>query len=207
MNNKKSKHVSQGFILLISAIILIVAVFGVSFAWFTASQSVKMNGTSPIVSLEVKKAGTDYESGTVYAYTSGDLASFTFKSTSTINVFIRARVTCNWADNDLSRGSVYDYLTFTLNGTWYSNVAPSGTANQKLEGGWIYFNATSSAITSVAPSQPNPAHSIFTSVSGSLPAGATANIQVYVEAVQANNVGLNKFGTAGTDFPNAWLAA
>ena len=192
MIKKQSKSGIKSLVLMLfTAVLLIAAVFGhVTNAWFTDEVNAQFTGTTPIVVVSLKKdTSTAWEAGNTYVYTSGAFSTFGFNTYgSNINTYVRVRVACNYTSNDMSLGSVYDVLTFTLNGNWHSST-DNTTDNKKLESGWIYYYGNGSSLAAVEPS--SSLINIFSSVSGSVE--SSVDVKIYVEAVQANATGLAKW--------------
>ncbi|MBO7508229.1 MAG: hypothetical protein J6T39_01105 [Clostridia bacterium] len=204
-NKTKSLDVSN---LLIIVMISLICIFSISLALFSYSENVlKMSGTVPNYTITLMKDGVAHNTNSpiVIAKTESvgnKTISVGFKAESNISVYARAKITYNWKTSntgeiDYTYGNASDYVTinYVSNNvdTWYQM------------NGWLYYNASSSSISAIN-SDDSSTHSIFSSITISNNLPEDVEIYVLIEVVQGNNLGIQKFGTSGTDYPAAWLA-
>lgn len=190
MVNKKSK---LSYIILAATLVVIVAATTLTLwltgAWFTAQKSDNGNLTTATISVQAKQDGNVVTANETKTLTSSQLITssnkFTIKNTSNINVYVRARIVCNWDEDYQGYERTYEVLNYTLGSNW--NAVSGSSANDKItNNNFIYYNA---ALT------PNQEVDILTAVS--IKSGKSmpddAKLSIFVEAVQADNVGKNAF--------------
>lgn len=202
----KSKHIFNSFVFMIlSAVLLIVAFLGYTYAWFTYSNDdTKMTGSVPVVAVNVQYAGLT-EGTNCYTFSQHDAddvistsPTLSFQSTSTIDVYVRARITFNWTSLDQSLGSVYDFINVDIADNWYGISANSNSStndNALVQSGWLYYKNSTAVVSN------NTAREILHNITVSEDMPDSVKIQIFVEAVQANTQGLNKFGN---NLPTGW---
>ena len=203
----KSKHFYNSFVfMIVSAVLLIVAFLGYSYAWFTDSKSVKLTGNVPVVAVNVQYAGLT-QGTNCYTFSQHDaddvistLPSLSFQSTSNIGVYVRARITFNWSSLDQSLGSVYDFVNIDIANNWYGLSANSNSStndNTLVQSGWLYYRDTNAVVSN------NTAREILHNIAVNEDMPDSIKIQIFVEAVQANQLGASKFGN---NLPTGWLS-
>lgn len=204
----KTKHIFDSFVfMIVSAVLLIVAFLGYTYAWFSDSVEVKLTGDVPVVAVSVTPSASLTGSNGIYTFASQLQATpiatqptISITSDSDINVYIRARITCNWSNLDASQDSVFDVITFNLADNWIASNntnCSSSNDNTNIQAGWLYYKSGST--TQVAP---DAIIQLLQSITLNDDMPASLKIQVYVEAVQANALGLTKFGT----YPSNWIS-
>lgn len=203
MIRKKVKHLTTGFVLFaLSAILLIVALFGFSRAWFSNTQETKMTGRLASMSITVNSPSITPVNNN-YTFTASDIGNnftpLTVTVTSTISAYVRIRITANWSTLDNVYDSVFDVLNFGINGTWASlnSDASKNTSitsgNNLISNGAIFYVSNTNAIAAVSNSSPISLLTFITLKDGKqMPADLVLNI--YAEAEQANSLGLEKLG-------------
>ena len=188
--SKKSK---LSFIIFIASLAVILSVTVMTLwltgAWFTDQKSADSDVTTATISVQAKQGDVVLEAATPITLTSGSLITnsnkIIVKNTSNTSVYLRACITCNWEEDYLSYESVTDVLSFTLGSNW--GALSGSNANDKIfNNNFIYYN------TSIAA---NGQVDLLTAVS--IKAGKTmpddAILNVFVEVVQADNVGKTLF--------------
>ena len=197
------KHLTTGFVLFVtSAILLVASFFGLSRAWFSNKQEAKMSGNVATLGVRINSSAVT-PSDNNYVFTSSNIGSnfttITLTSTSTIPVYVRVRITANWATLDDEYESIFDVLDFTLNSGWASfnsNAtidSTKSTGNQKISNGFFYYKANGSSVASLASnSTVNLIEGISLKAGKSMPTNLVLNI--FAEIEQANNEGLTAFG-------------
>ncbi len=204
--HSKSKHIMFSFVFsIVSAVMLIAAVFGFTNAWFTDSKTVKITGNVPVVEVAVQYQGLSLGTNcyTFAQHDEGDYISpapkLYFRSFSNINVYVRARMTVNWTSLDQSLGSVWDFVDVDIADNWYGASANSNSStedNVLVQGGWIYYKDSSAIVSN------SVAREILHGISVNEDMPDSIKIQIFVEAVQANSLGLAKFGS----YPSSWIS-
>ena len=174
--SKSSKYLIYSiFVLVFSMMLLLVNALGTTLAWFTDSDVIRFGGTTATISLQTKNGESVIDSSDIILNSSSNSA-ITVKNASTISVYIRVMITCNWQNSSAQYGSASSQVALTVPNTWY---APNGNI-----GSYIYFKG---AVTV------NTVATIISQVEiTSIPEGAGAVVlNVWAEAVQANDGGLN----------------
>jgi hypothetical protein len=203
MVRNRVKHLTTGFVLFtMSAILLIVALFGFSRAWFSNTQEKKMTGSIASMSIAVNSPAITPVNNN-YTFTPSDIGnSFSTMSvtvTSTINAYVKIYITANWSTLDYINESVFDVLTFTLADGWAclnsdttQNTSITG-GNNIISNGTFYYIGKTSKIEYITSNSPID---LITGISlnngKEMPANLVLNI--YAEAEQANKLGLEKLG-------------
>ena len=197
--HSKTKHFFNSFVfMVVSAILLIVAFLGFTYAWFTDSKNIKITGNVPQVAVNVNTSNSLSGTNGIYTFASqlsvtpiATQPTISITSYSTIGVYIRARITCNWSNLDATQDSVFDVITFNLDNNWIAtNNSNCSTTNDNanIQSGWLYYK--SGAIKTVSPYY---TIQLLTGITLNDDMPDDLKIQVYVEAVQANTLGLEKF--------------
>lgn len=203
MVHNRAKHLTMGFVLFVtSAILIIAAFFGFSRAWFSNTKETKMDGCVAGLGVRINSSAVT-PSNNNYTFDGskigGNFTTISLTSTSTIPVYVRVRITANWATLDNDYESVFDVLDFTLNSGWKNfntNATIDGTkstSNQIINNGFFYYRASGNSVASFASNSTiNLIEGISLKAGKSMPANLVLNI--FAEVEQANNVGLNAFG-------------
>lgn len=191
---KKSRYLSYSILLLVFAmVVLCVNILGTSLAWFTDSDTLNYRGDTATVALHEYSGGREINSGDKIELTATSSTPITVENTGSISVYIRVFISCNWKNISVDYGDVLDYVTFGINTSeWY---VPTSSI-----GGFIYYKG---AVAS------NATKTIMSSVTiSSIPAGAEkVVINVWAEAVQANEYGANIFAASDANLvTSTWLA-
>lgn len=179
-----------------------VAVVGTTGAWFTDTKSANIDGNTPIVNVTLYNGASalSTDSEIILTAQSNTTDSTTLKfdinnaSDSTqntnIRVFVRAKVFVNWTDESLT-DDVLDFVQPNFSTTFLSGI--SGTAKDAKIGNWIYYNDILSISTTGIPR--------FTIINNFTITGtmsSNASVSIYLEAIQGNNVGLDKWHNSST---------
>ncbi len=206
MINKKIKN--RNFVLmLIATIMVIVALFAVTGAWFTQHRSAEFGGTvakaSGTVSCNAGLTGTS-PVFTLAQYDLGDTIvtqpQITVNSTSTINSYLRVRFDINWSTLDNNYGSVFDYVDFDLTSNWYAKDSTITNDNEKIQSGWVYYMFEENSVIKLKniELQNNITDLdqalILNGITLKADMPDSVNITVYAEFIEANNLGAQKFG-------------
>ena len=216
MTQHRAKHLTTGFVLFfLAAILVIVAFFGFSRAWFTNQKESKMSGNVARLGVQVASPQVTAVDNN-FTFTSAQIGSFspiTLTSTSSIPVYVRVRITANWATLDNDYESVFDVLNFTLNSGWVAvsdldtkakvqdtTTLTGSDAADAISSGFIYYRRSATvdsqieALSSNLPSGTtvNLIQSISVKSGKTMPANLVLNI--FAEVEQANDIGLKAFG-------------
>lgn len=193
---KKSKYLIGSVVLLMFAIlILVVNTLGTTFAWFTDSSTLDFEGDTATVAIKQYYGASEINSAYNIELTSSSSTSTTVKNTGVIDEYIRVKITCNWENNNAEYGNVGNFVTLGIDSSkWY---IPTNAIND-----FIYYKG---AVAS------NETKTVMSSITiSSIPDGAgKVVVNVWAEAVQANDYGLTAFlpnlptGTTLSDFKTA----
>ncbi len=191
---KKSRYLFCSTLLLAFAmVVLCINALGTSLAWFTDSDTLNYEGDTAIVTLHQYQGASEINSYDKIELTGTSSTPISVQNTGSIGVYIRVMITCNWKNISVDYGDVLDYVTFGINTSeWY---IPTSSV-----GGFIYYKG---AVAS------NVTKTIMSSVTiSSIPAGAEkVVINVWAEAVQANEYGANAFAASDANLvTSTWLA-
>lgn len=196
--HSKTKFFNSFVFMVVSAVLLIAAFLGYTNAWFSDTiDDIVKTGYVPVVAVSVTKSDSLTGDNGIYTFASQSSATpiatqptISITSDSNINVYIRARITCNWSNLDVSQDYVFDVITFNLADNWIasnnSNCSGSND-NTNIQSGWLYYKSGSTKTVS-----PNAAIQLLTDITINSDMPADLKIQIYVEAVQANDLGLQK---------------
>lgn len=204
MKTEINKKNGSNLIVMIFAItMLFVTILGTSLAWFTDKKDLEGNGTTPYISVTVKNgvnndstsSGKDTVSTTAtISKTIGEANSIVCPVNATINsninVLVRMFITINWQDNTINGqygGTEVVVPNFGTN--WLSTS--TGSNYDKMKEGFLYYNTE---IKKNENNEPIPLFGelLITNRFGNIN-GQVVNVSVYVEAVQANSEGLDKW--------------
>lgn len=222
MIQHRVKHLTTGFVLFfLATILIIVAFFGFSRAWFTNKKESKITGNVPTLGVQVASSQITPVNNN-FTFTSAQIGSFqpiqpiiTLTSTSSISVYVRVRITANWEkpnneiDNDYE--SVFDVLDFTLGSDWIADgdlndeakvqdIIPLSdeSAADAISGGFIYYrgdapvNKIIKELTNNSSSASVLIQNITVKSGKTMPANLVLNI--FAEVEQPNKFGLKAFG-------------
>lgn len=201
MKTEISKKNGSNLLVMIFAItMLFVTILGTSLAWFTDKKDLEGNGTTPYVNVTVNNGSTSSGKDTVsttatISKTIGEANSIDCPVTATINsninVLIRMIITIVWQDSSIQ--STYGrgkYVDPNFDDSWLSTS--TGDAHDKMKEGFLYYN------TEIKKNENKTIHLfkkdqlLITDRFGEMK-DQVVNISVYVEAVQANSEGLDKW--------------
>lgn len=200
MIKRKSKF-NYAILISVLAVLLVVSIvlIAASGAWFTAKKSGSSNITTATVSVRAEQNGSETKTSTNIIITQssstgvnllqGSTAAakaVTIKNTSTIPVYVRAYITCNWAANVAGYDDVYSVLNFTLGSNWVApGAANNATNNQKIQSGMLYYSSALPVGETL--------YTLLSSVQTTAAMPSDAIINIFVEVVQADSIGQARF--------------
>lgn len=202
MKTKISKKNGSNLLVMIFAItMLFVTILGTSLAWFTDKKDLEGNGTTPYVNVTVNSGSTSSGKDTVsttatISKTIGEANSIDCPVTATINsnikVLVRMSITIHWQDTSIDGlygGTEIVVPNFGTN--WLSTS--TGSNYDKMNAMYLFYDteikdATNKEIQ-LFDKLEIKSENRFGDINGQV-----VNVSVYVEAIQSNSVGMEKWG-------------
>lgn len=202
MKTKISKKNGSNLLVMIFAItMLFVTILGTSLAWFTDKKDLEGNGTTPYVNVTVNSGSTSSGKDTVsttatISKTIGEANSIDCPVTATINsnikVLVRMSITIHWQDTSIDGlygGTEIVVPNFGTN--WLSTS--TGSNYDKMNAIYLFYDteikdATNKEIP-LFDKLEIESKNRFGNINGQV-----VNVLVYVEAIQSNSVGMEKWG-------------
>lgn len=213
MKQTKRDNIKSLLIMIFALSMLFVSFLGSTFAWFTGSDSINFNGITPIVNTTLYKySNSAYttldDSSLTISYSSPNSAIGAYfdltNSDSTLNTniptYVRARIVVGWSEQGPNGDPLEAVFPTVSSVNWYSTIGTNGSGSvskDQIKNGWLYYKSAipvSNIATKLA---------IFTSLTiTNTNLVSDVYINIYVEAVQANVTGIQKFGSIPQNWPN-----
>lgn len=203
MKTEISKKNGSNLLVMIFAItMLFVTILGTSLAWFTDKKDLEGNGTTPYVNVTVNNGSTSSGKDTVsttatISKTIGEANSIDCPVTATINsnikVLVRMSITIHWQDTSIDGSYGGTEIVVPNFGTnWLSTS--TGSNYDKMNAIYLFYD------TEIEKDATNKEIPLFDKLEiksenrfGNIN-GQVVNVSVYVEAIQSNSVGMEKWG-------------
>lgn len=193
-----SRKTKTSYIILVIAmsafIVGLTMLLAFSGAWFTATTNKNSVITTGVVAVNVKQNNTIVNAETALQLNQTSTVNASLISaglsnqikvnntSESIDVYVRAYITCNYTSEDSNLGSAFDVLTFTLGSNW--GAINGSTDNQKIKNGYVYYKSKLNSNSTVE---------LINSITASAAMPSSATLNVFIEAVQADEIGKARF--------------